>query len=198
VKEIEGEILSSLKILVGGSPCACYVREARSELTPEEFGKLSPQQKEKRARLHAPGRVLEWSEARRCEMALHTQLGPEARTSISHTRNEGRPIVFSIGAVRPEPVGIDVELRTRAVSEAAARRFMSDEERRLGLQPLQVWVVKEALMKATPENAGTVPGQYRLHSYDPVSRTGIGGLDRHPLRFVVIDLPEWVISVAAT
>lgn len=187
------EVTQRLAELVPGRSLA-LIREARTNLADEELAKLSSDQRKIWASIQVDYRRLEWSEARRCEATLRSSLGSDARTSISHTRVNERAVVFAAGAVGVRGLGIDVELRSRTLTEAAALRFIRPEEASLPLDPLQIWVIKEALFKSNPENADTVLPQYRITSCDRGG--GIGQIGAIEFRFRLLEFSGWVVSVA--
>lgn len=206
--DVEVGIKKALSALIDGAPSAALVREAMTELSQAELSSLGVQQRDNWASLSAPGRRLEWSEARRCEKAIRERLGGTAETSVAHTRKGERAYVFAIGALTAGPggrsmarVGIDVEHRSRQVTEAVARRFMRDGEERWGLEPLQIWVVKEALFKADPENAGTTISAHSLVSFERSGQgigQGMGSIAGREARFSLLQLADWVVAVAVS
>jgi hypothetical protein len=190
--------------------CLALVREAETELTPQEIKALTPTQSEAWNRLTAANRRLEWSEARRCEAILKSRLGGKSggvdlRTSISHTRAEGRPIVFAAGvAGKIAGVGIDAEFSSRDITEAAAAKFVQPDERKFGLSLLQIWVIKEALFKANPQNDETTLIDYRIETCDQHGLHGTALIDAkreapaREFKFAWIDLQEWLVAVAVS
>jgi hypothetical protein len=197
VSEIENDLQQSLSRLTP-IPVQCLVREAQNELTPEEFSGLTSDQRGKFSKLTALSRRLEWSEARRCERQLREKLGAGIKTSISHSKVGDHPVVFAVGAALPEKngIGVDAELASRAVSDSAARRFISPEEVILGIEPLELWVIKEALFKANPKNTGTIILHYRITSFDLSTRTGLAQFGGHEMKFICLRLSGWIVSVA--
>ena len=67
---------------------------------------------------------------------------PKKHLSVSHTSHLGG------FAVANSPVGFDLEPYGRKVSPQAFRRFSTAQERELQLDPLQIWVMKEAAWKS--------------------------------------------------
>ena len=195
---IEREIQETLTKLTGGLRCAVLVREARAELSAEELSRLSPELQKAWSGLKAAARRLEWSEARRGEITLRNELGENATTSVSHTREGEIPVVFIAAVADHRSVGIDVELSSRAVTDAVARRFISPDDDRFGLAPLQIWVIKEALFKANPENESTTLPQYRLTDFDSKSGLGIARIGHRELRFACLRLDQWIVAVAVS
>lgn len=187
------ELNQRLSELVSGSSLA-LIREARDELTEVELARLSAEQKKSLATLREPQRRLEWSEARRCEWDLRAKLGADAKTSISHTRENGTPVIFAAGAEGVNGLGIDAELASRTLTEAVALRFIRPEEASLQLNPLQIWVIKEALFKSNPENADTLVSHYRITSYDEGS--GCAEIGSREFRFTLSEFSGWVVSLA--
>jgi hypothetical protein len=202
----EKEIKAALCQIAGSDACACVVHEAKTELTPDEIQVLGSDYQKKWSSLRSSqtvaSRRLEWSEARRCEAGLRALLGGLCKTSISHSRVDGRPIVFSVGVMVSSAggVGVDAELKSRAITDAVSKRFSTFEEKRLGLEPLQIWVVKEALFKSNPENSQTLLPMYQLMSFDPGNRCGTARIDgvsgAREFRFSCIDWAEWTVAVA--
>ena len=195
--EIEKELQEFLRRLIP-TGAQCLVREARDKLTADEINGLKPDQAERFSKLTAPSRRLEWSEARRCERQLREKLGAKIKTSISHSKVGDHPVVFAVGAMlsRKNGIGVDAELATRAVSDSAAQRFTSVEETALGLEALELWVIKEALFKANPNNANTILPHYRIASFDSSTRMGAAQFGGHELRFICVKLSGWIVSVA--
>ncbi len=173
------------------------IRAATALLTEAELGGLSPPQLKTWKSLKNPQRKLEWSEARRCEMELRAKLGPKAKTSISHTRLDGVPVVFAIGSSKVNGLGIDVELTSRTVTEGVARRFMSPAEATFNLKPLSVWVIKEAVFKSNPENKETLLPQYQIVSYYPGQNEGLAKIGIKEIGFCHVELSGWAVGVAA-
>ncbi|MGK5085986.1 hypothetical protein WDW86_00355 [Bdellovibrionota bacterium FG-2] len=127
----------------------------------------------------------QWRESRRCEAHVREALvGQGARTSaifssISHTRNR----TVAIGAAYPDSpaegqshqllgVGVDLEFSTRAVSHRVSDRISNNEERKLPLSPLEIWVIKEACWKSVPGNTGSVVWEVCIESYNAETRRG--------------------------
>jgi hypothetical protein len=94
-------------------------------------------------------------------------------------------------------VGIDSELLSREITEAVALKFISDDERKLGLTPLQIWTIKEAVFKSNPDNKNTTVSQYTISVYDP--KTGVGdavGPAKDFYSFCICQVDRWVVSLA--
>lgn len=62
--------------------------------------------------------------------------------SISHSEKAGG---YAISA---DPIGLDIETADRELSEKAYHRISDEEERELGITPIELWVAKEAAFKA--------------------------------------------------
>ena len=92
-------------------------------------------------------------------------------------------------------LGIDVELALPLrCLEDAALKFIRPEEASLQLNPLHIWVIKEALFKSNPDNGGTVLPHYKIISFNQGAGRGqIGSLE---LRFTLSDFSGWVVSLA--
>lgn len=187
------ELNQRLSQLAPGRSLA-LIREARLEFSEDELAKLSSDQKKTWSSLREPQRRLEWSEGRRCEWEFRAKLGAKVKTSISHTRENGTPVIFAAAAESVNGLGIDVELASRTLTEAVALKFIRPEEASLQLNPLQIWVIKEALFKSNPENTGTVVSHYRITSYDQGS--GCAQIGSREFRFTLSEFSGWVVSLA--
>lgn len=77
-------------------------------------------------------------------------------------------------------VGVDLEPLSRRVAMPVLERVSLESERKLGLDALGVWVVKEACFKSHPKNAKTVVSQYILQEFDKAR--GVGSVVLVPLR----------------
>jgi hypothetical protein len=184
--------------LVSGVKTKIIVRSVGDVLSNQEKKKLTADQTAHFLKITAADRKREWSEARRCEWELDSF----PLKTLSHTKREELHFVFAWGAMSPvQGIGIDVELRTRAISEASSARFIDPSERRgeqtRDLSALQFWTIKEAVFKANPENSNTLLPQYRIDSYDTAKKTGIClGPEDRKFSFFTLILDYWVISLA--
>ncbi len=84
-------------------------------------------------------------------------LPADRMTSYSHSFGS----VIGVG-VQPTEVqkfylsglGVDLEPSDRTLSPRLVDRVVTEEEREWNLDPIQLWVIKEACFKSTPENQG--------------------------------------------
>lgn len=92
--------------------------------------------------------------------------------SISHSEKAGGFVTADI------PIGLDIETKNRSLSEKAYLRISDEEERRLGLSPIELWVAKEASFKAlnsifysekspSPDFSLKTISQIKITSIDP-------------------------------
>jgi 4'-phosphopantetheinyl transferase EntD len=159
-------------LVVGTLPVACSAAQhpaALAELAPGE--RLRALQLDgKRREDYLLGRA-----------ALRRALGPSCDTSaiamphrrLSLTHGGGIAVAAASASDDAIGVGIDWEPR-RAMNPAAVRFFLSErEEAAIAGAPdaaLRLWTVKEALYKATPDNAGLSLRMFALA--DPAADSG--------------------------
>jgi hypothetical protein len=184
----------SAKILIPTEESKILIRLVGGILSEAELAKLTHDQKKKFTKITNPLRKREWSESRRCEWELKDY----SVKSFSHSGVGDEATVFAWGAHSAvRGVGIDAELAAREITEAVALKFISDEERKLGLTPLQIWTIKEAVFKSNPDNEKTTVSQYVISSFD--SKKGAGeaaGPAKDFYSFSVRELERWVVSLA--
>lgn len=106
-----------------------------------------------------PRRQASWFLSRLClvdalERLLRLNTAPDQRTisyGLSHTdrgaEKTAAVAVASYGRAGAR-IGIDLEFSHRPVSDRVFFRVTDEEERRLGVSPLEFWVMKEAAFKA--------------------------------------------------
>jgi 4'-phosphopantetheinyl transferase EntD len=126
------------------------------------------------------GRVLQ---ARIKKKIQQNQIHPKVHLSLSHTTHGATTYLVAVGLGMSEMtsdifgVGIDLESSTRKISDEVFHRVTTDSERTraesMGLDPLDLWVQKEAAFKATPENVSSVITQYELLSWDTHLSLGV-------------------------
>lgn len=119
---------------------------------------------------------------------------PHPQLSISHTDE----VAFAVQVEHVVGTGVDVELTARRPDPRSARFFLRADERPSELSAaelLRLWTVKEALFKATPDNADLVLLDYRLA--DAVSTTGrAAGPGGEQLEYASTLVPDGVLTVA--
>ncbi len=182
---------------------------------------LSDAEKQQADRFHFPADALSWSATRaalRGVLAASTgreprdiefSWGPNGKPAIpqrhfnlSHTRG------FAVILVSPAgPVGIDLEHRDRAATllDCVDAFCHPDEIAHLPAAPgpraaalLEIWVHKEALLKAIGTGLSFDPRQLRLHGDGGISDrplAGLGDLKRCPL--TLDEAPGYRIAAAA-
>jgi hypothetical protein len=182
------------RILIPSEESRILIRPVGNVLTADELVQLNADQKKRFQKLSNLVRKKEWSEARRCEW----ELKDFSVRSISHTGQGEQATVFAWGAHSAvRGVGIDAELLAREISEAAALKFVFDEERKLGLTPLQIWTIKEAIFKSNPDNEKTLVSHYTISSFDREKGTGdAAGPAKDFYSFAVRAFDRWVVSLA--
>jgi hypothetical protein len=176
------------------------VRPVSADLSEDEVARLTADQKLKFAKMIDPTRKKEWSESRRC----HWLLEGFHFKSLSHSKADGKAdsshIVLAWGLSDPggtvQGIGIDVELRSRVISDSTAERFSSSSERKLGIAGLELWTAKEAAFKANPKNDGTIVSQYQILSRDGDGTGDVQGPHGEKIRFKSLDLGPWQVSLA--
>jgi hypothetical protein len=176
------------------------IRSVETELSTEELKRLTAEQKQKYAEITDPTRRKEWSESRRCNWLLETFSFQSRAHSKADAKSEAGHLVVAWGLSDPSDVvqgiGIDVELRTRSISDTMVERFSLPNERKLGLSGLELWTVKEALFKANPANQGSVVTDYQVLTRDS---SGIGqgqGPQAEKYLYKTFSLGPWQITLA--
>lgn len=154
----------------------------------------------------------QWVNSRLCEAQLKEALLEDSLvifTSISHTED----VILAVGlsatgkSERAIGVGVDLERRTRAMSQAVYHRVVSQEEQifeKAHLGALDFWVIKEACFKANPLNQGTVIPQYRVTEWDFATKRGktvIGPIENRiekkiEIHFQLLTAQEWTAALA--
>lgn len=124
---------------------------------------------------------------------------PDVHLSLSNTHRLDECFITVVGS--NYPVGIDLEDRDRAISEAAVRRFVDSSEASLNLLPVELWVLKEAAFKANPQNHGTVISQYRVIRWSETSQTGevgffVAGVQQSEFNVLLLFQDPWCLAVA--
>jgi hypothetical protein len=182
------------KILIPTEESKILIRPVGEVLAQAEQELLSAEQKKKFSKMASLTRKKEGSETRRCERELKDY----SVRSFSHSGQGDEATVFAWGAHSAvRGVGIDSELLSREITEAVALKFISDDERKLGLTPLQIWTIKEAVFKSNPDNKNTTVSQYTISVYDP--KTGVGdavGPAKDFYSFCICQVDRWVVSLA--
>jgi hypothetical protein len=193
-KKLIETLEKAAKILIPTEESKILVRSIGEVLSPAEINRLTPDQKKKFSKITNPTRKREWSESRRCEWELKDY----SVRSFSHSGQNEEATVFAWGAHSAvRGIGIDAELVAREITEATAQKFVSDEERKLGLTPLQIWTIKEAVFKSNPDNKDTLVSQYLISSFDAAKGSGeASGPKKDFYSFSVREIERWVISLA--
>lgn len=175
--------------------------EAQWQSFAQKFGKLKMVCS---TLAHGEKRRQQWELSRLSESQLKASLAESTWpifTSISHTEN----IVLAVGLGRSpgsEPVlgiGVDLERRTRAISQAVYERLVSFAERdfeKKDLGALDFWVIKEACFKANPLNRGTVISYYQVTQWDPRTKSGKAEIDQFEILFHLVTAGEWKVALA--
>jgi hypothetical protein len=182
------------RILIPTEESKILIRPIGNVLTADELVRLTADQKKKFQKLTNLVRKKEWSESRRCEW----ELKDFSVRSLSHSGLGDGATVFAWGAHSAvRGVGIDAELSAREITEATALKFVQDNERKLGLSPLEIWTVKEAIFKSNPQNEKTTVSQYLISSFDREWGTGeASGPEKDFYSFCVRELDRWIVSLA--
>lgn len=128
------------------------------------------------------------------------------RFSVSHTTRGNQSWVIMVGS--EHYIGVDLEMKSRCVSQSILYRISSPAERKLiSLGALGFWVLKEAAYKANPWNQGTVLPQYTLVEWQEEKTEG--RIDFPPLkqgqkgspqfcRVKLLEMEDWMIGLAYT
>ncbi|MDQ3610103.1 MAG: 4'-phosphopantetheinyl transferase superfamily protein [Actinomycetota bacterium] len=107
-------------------------------------------------------------------------------------------MAFAVQVEHVVGTGVDVELTARRPDPRSARFFLRADERPSELSAaelLRLWTVKEALFKATPDNAEIVLLDYRLA--DAGAATGrAAGPGGEQLAYASALVPDGVLTVA--
>ncbi len=115
---------------------------------------------------------------------------PHPELSLTHA---GR-IAVAVAA-EGEQVGVGVDFEPDRQTDPRMARFFLHEHERVDHDLLRLWTVKEAMLKATPDNDGAQLLDYHLH--DPAAATG-SATDRrgHTFRYRSTRLAEGPLTVA--
>jgi len=120
---------------------------------------------------------------------------PHPQLSISHAHG----VAVAVRICGVAGAGVDLELASRHADPRTVRFFLHPDEQPADISPqrlLQLWTVKEALFKATPDNMATVLTDYRLH--DAAASVGDAtGPRGEQLRYVAVVVPDGFLTVAA-
>ena len=125
-------------------------------------------------------------------------LSPEKLSiSLSHSRTASVAVVAE--KVAEETIGVDLESKSRGISERAAQKFCTADELALGLTPLQIWVIKEACYKAIPNNAGLVLPYFEVTEWNQkdgivkLKKGALSGQPQNELRFSLVETDlHWI------
>lgn len=124
----------------------------------------------------------EWLAGRALDTRLRQKIQQkQIYISLSHTHAGSYNLLVAVGLGVTQPgspitgVGTDIESASRVLSEDLYKRVSSAQERErvqaTGLSPLELWVLKEAVFKAFPDNHATAVTEFELQSWDrPRSR----------------------------
>lgn len=182
--EVEGELSAALGAAV--QVRAVSRPAAVTELSPGERGQLPA----------APLRRHDWLLGRAALKALlaggdtSAVRFPDRCLSLAHAAGRG-----VAAACRGDQAGVGVDYEGwRRVEPAVARFFLQDHEG-AGTDLLRLWTVKEALFKATPDNAGAAFVDYALADPDAgageaTDRSGRG------FRYASVPVPSGWLTVA--
>ena len=154
-------------------------------------------------------RRMEWAEARRCLLDVRARLlEPGAgtiRMSLSHTQG------IAIGVwLRLDPadettvlaVGVDIESSSREMSPKVIQRVASPAEmRHARVEPIELWVIKEACYKANPASQDTVLSHYEIRTISRKTGRGTVVCSTAPdlvFMFAFVSDAGWTAAFAAS
>lgn len=126
---------------------------------------------------------------------------PHWKTSISHTGGA----VLGIGLhshSTSRGVGVDFELLKRGVSESSFFRFSSIKERKFFsyLQPIEIWVLKEAAFKSNLSSSQTLIPHYSIEegSKETFYILKCQGFDRFKAQVQLLYFEDYCIALAVS
>ncbi len=111
--------------------------------------------------------------------------------SISHTKNWGAAVIGS--RLKYLGLGIDVELKDRAIKSAVLDRILHSEDQ--VLEPLTIWCLKEAIFK-TLMNAQRITNPVEFSSIQVTSRGWTHADSKSMGDYQMVDHPKLVIALA--
>lgn len=131
-------------------------------------------------KIQDPVRRKDWAEGRRCLLDVRAQLlegsaGGEIRMSLAHSQG----IAIAVGLRLAEgdapvlAVGVDIEASKREITPKVIQRVASTAEmKHARVEPIELWVIKEACYKANPASQDTVLSHYEIRTIS--RKTGRG------------------------
>lgn len=177
-----------------GGKARIHCRPIERDVDPELLSRLTEAQRERGKSFATVSRRVEWAEARRAELAVRDSLaGGAICVSVAHSAD----VVIAVGFTGLRGgVGVDFESIARETHPELKKKVEHPSERHFSLSALELWVIKEASFKSDPNNAGLYISQYIVKSYDPVSGEGEVVREAFRCRFLLIELPKWIVAFA--
>jgi hypothetical protein len=129
---------------------------------------------------------------------ISQKLGERAKFSCSHTRTSDGIWALAAGAVSKNSlsVGIDLESVYRKVPAGLGKRISKNLKAAETLQPIEIWVIKEAAFKAYPMNSGTVLSNYEITYWDPETRAGLVVINQSQITVTLLHSGPFVVGFA--
>jgi hypothetical protein len=128
---------------------------------------------------------------------LIQKLGDRGQYSCSHTHTSDGIWSVAAGAANGTlSVGIDFESVYRKVPHGLGKRISRNVQTIAPLQPIEIWVIKEAAFKAYPLNSGTVLSHYEITEWDPESRAGLITINQSQIPVALLHSGPFVVGFA--
>lgn len=179
----------------------------------ELWRQLSCEEKIKFKQLQGISRQMEWCETRRSLYKIFNENQNsklQKISSVSHAWYNESGLAAAAGYFDLQitsknnmrvGLGIDVENKNRIISNLVVQSILSGIELILTLDPLWIWIIKEACFKANPLlNKSTDLKHYQIQYYDHALKTGyaLETTSFFQFNFRLIELKDWRIALAAT
>lgn len=156
----------------GAVQAQILLKPAHQTLTPEIQSQLEKEGYSFEEKNACESRKKEWVGSRLSLIQILSEMGKETQTGVSHSAYEGESWTLVAGAKGEVSIGVDLEFQGRKVRHSVWDRVIRPLERKWELDPLSLWTLKEAALKADPLSKGRPITDYVLAEWDPQTSEG--------------------------
>ena len=158
-------------------------------------------------KIQDPTRRKEWAEGRRCLLDVRARLlegRPGGRLLLSLAHSHGAAIAAGL-RLAPDggviAVGVDIERTDREMPPKVIQRVSSPAEmKHARVEPIELWVIKEACYKSNPSSQDTVLSHYEIRTISRKTGKGTAACASAPglvFDFIVVTETGWSTAFAA-
>ena len=189
LNELQNYLSSEAEAFLKGHQVLVALKEIKKGIEPFLLKEISQSSffsaKSKPGKM-SESREREWAEGRRLELAVEAAYKKSNSveqwillSSISHCSQVAVPLVVCFSCLEPkgnprlQGIGIDIESGTRKISKEVSERFLKSKNFKYNLPDIELWVLKEAAFKATPQDLQLVVSEYQLSKWDDEIKEGV-------------------------